>query len=35
LGVEKYSGANLIAMERIFFNMMIYGDTLFKAEEHD
>jgi|Transcript_46943 hypothetical protein len=30
LGVERYSGVCLIAMERIFFNMAIYGDDLFK-----
>ena len=29
LGVEKYSGVCMIAMERIFFNMAIYGDELF------
>ena len=30
LGVEKYSGACLIAMERIFMNMVLYGDDLFQ-----
>jgi len=30
LGVERYSGVCLIAMERIFLNMAIYGDALFK-----
>ena len=30
LGVEKYSGACLIAMERIFMNMVFYGDDLFQ-----
>ena len=30
LGVEKYSGACLIAMERIFMNMVYYGDDLFQ-----
>jgi hypothetical protein len=29
LGVEHFSGACLIAKERIFFNMVIYGDDLF------
>ena len=31
LGVERYSGVNLLAMERIFFNMAVYGDDLFKG----
>jgi len=30
LGVEKYSGVCLIAMERIFFNMFIFADDLFQ-----
>ena len=30
LGVEQLSGVCLIAMERIFFNMAIYGDDLFQ-----
>ena len=29
LGVERYSGVCFIAMERIFFNMFIFGDDLF------
>ena len=31
LGVERTSGVCLIAMERIFFNMAVYGDDLFKG----
>lgn len=30
LGVEKLSGVSLISMERIFYNMVIYGDNLFQ-----
>lgn len=30
MGIERYSGTCLVAMERIFFNMVIYGDDLFK-----
>ncbi len=29
LGVERYSGACMVALERIFYNMAIYGDDLF------
>lgn len=30
LGVEQTTGVCLLAMERIFFNMVVYGDDLFK-----
>ena len=30
LGVERYSGVSLITKERIFVNMVIYGDELFQ-----
>ena len=30
LGIERFSGTCLVAMERIFFNMAIYGDDLFQ-----
>ncbi len=30
LGVERYSGACMVALERIFYNMAIYGDDLFQ-----
>ena len=32
LGVERYSGVCLIAMERIFLNMVIYRDALFNTD---
>lgn len=30
LGVEQLTGVSLIYMERLFFNMVLYGDDLFK-----
>lgn len=30
LGVERFSGVCVVALERIFFNMAIYGDDLFQ-----
>ena len=30
IGVEQMTGVSLISMERLFFNMVLYGDDLFK-----